>query len=131
MQVGVNGPNGANTLIITTGIATCNLVAINQNVGGVASVQQGSFTALIDPKFTVGQFRRALATGSLASINYGAQDPAQRVQVTWTINSVEADLNDESGQVELRFDVSVSAGGLGSFADLLQVAFQVTTLAAL
>jgi hypothetical protein len=132
MQVGVNGPDGANTLIITTGIANCGLTASNQNVGGTSSTQQGSFTALIDPKLGVGQFRRALATGSLASVKYLDTQPAgQQVEMDFEVISVEADFNDESGQVELRFDVRASSAGLNNIATVASISFQVTTLAAL
>ncbi len=124
MKVGINGPDGANTLIITTGLAVIN---IQSRLGG----QRSSFSALLDPVLLQGQFRRAIATGAPASVQYAQQDPAQLAQLSWALESIEVDMDDETGKVELQCDISVNSGGANNYAAVYKVAFQVTTLAAL
>jgi hypothetical protein len=127
MRVAVNGPNDANTLIITTGLAVCELEAINHSPETGHTIQQQGFSALVEPRLKPEQFRRAIATASLATISFGTT--AHGTFCSFSVDSVDADLDDESGSVELRFDLSVQASS--STASIVTVAFQVTTLASL
>ena len=130
MQVGISGPDGANTLIIASGIANCSL-NVSTSGPGSQNTQRGSYSVLLEPALTQPQFRRAIATGALASISYNHSDITQQAFVAWTVESVEAHWDDDSGKIELQFDVSVTVGMGGSYGVIAEVAFQVMTLAAL
>lgn len=130
MQVGINGPDGANTLVITTGIANCSLQAGSSGAGGT-NTQRGSYSLLLDPVLKQPQFRRSIATGGLANISLNHQDVAQASFVSWSVESLTASWDDDSGKIELRFDVSVGTGYGNSYAFVATVAFQVLTLAAM
>ena len=133
VKVNVTAPDGTNTLYITTGLADFNLV-VSLDPPGPAS-QQGTFAVLLpEPTLAAAQFRRAIATASLASLWYQATDPAQATGLEWSLSNVEADFDDESGRIELRFDVWLSvqgSGTSGTIAGRLSVGFQATTLAAI
>ena len=131
MEVVVSGPDGANRLFITTGIANGNLSVSDNTASGTGITQRQTFTALLEPALTAGQFRRAIATASLANVSYTDNDPAQRDSAQWRIEEAEADFDDESGKVELRFALEVRSRGVGSNARISAVAFQVTKLAAM
>ncbi len=127
VQVNVTSPDGANTLYITNGFANFNL-SVGGGPGTVS--QQATFAVLLGPTLTAAQFKRAIATVSLASLSYQASpsDPMQPPPgFQLSLSNVEADFDDESGQVELRFDVSLAVNG-GSVSPP-PVGFQVMTLA--
>jgi hypothetical protein len=96
---GISGPGGADRMYITAGVL--------QTWG------PGAFAGLIDPILEPGQFRRAIASASLMSTGkeYG---------VVYTLSEVDADWDDESGKVELRFSLDGEA---------IQIAFQLITFA--
>ena len=83
------------------------------------------------PSPAPGQFRKATATGSIARIYHGAGDPAATATVDCSIDEVEATFDDESGNVELRIDLSASASGNQTTTLTPTVSFQVTTLSKL
>jgi len=127
VQVNATSPDGANTLYITNGFAS---FALEVNATGTQfTTQQGTFAVLLGPTLTAAQFKRAIATASLAGLHYQAIDPVQATGLQWSLSNVEADFDDESGQIELRFDVSLKVAGAGTYAFTPSVAFQVTTLA--
>ena len=126
MTVLVNGPDGANTLLITTGFMHCALSQENMAAGGNTSA---IFTALMGGPIPPAQFKRAIATASLASINGSVPEaPAAPSAVSWGIDSVDADFDDESGQIKLGVELSVSAAFAS--ATLLTVGYQVLTMVA-
>jgi hypothetical protein len=57
---------------------------------------------LVDPTLTPGQFRRATATAALATI--GGQINALPGRFRFSIDDVDATLDDESGRIEIRID---------------------------
>jgi hypothetical protein len=90
--------------------------------------QSGSFKALVDPQLNPGQFIKSTATASL--INIVINTPATPSLAQWRIDEVEATFDDESRQVQLRIDATVSSGVGGNSSSSLQAfGFQVTTLA--
>lgn len=129
MEIGVHGPDGANRMFITTGKLSVNLSAADNTATGSGSFRNETFTALIDPPFSTGQFRRAVATASLATISDFDNEPAERDGASWSVQEAQADFDDESGKVELRVGLAVNARGKNSSASIAEVAFQVTTLA--
>ena len=131
MQVGITGPDGANTLIIVSGMANCALHVQTPPVAGIADTQQGSHSMLLDPVLSRGQFHRAIATAALASIHFDQVEPAERVNFGTVLESVEAHWDDDSGKIEVRFDVAANVVGGGSHAIVAWISFQVMTLAAL
>jgi hypothetical protein len=96
---GLVGPSGADRMYVTVGVARV-----------VASPDPVTYSALIEPRLEPGQFRRAIATASLAAAG-GAL----------AISDVQADWDDESEMVELRFTATGNAQA---------IAFQVLTFAA-
>jgi hypothetical protein len=65
----------------------------------------------------------------MAKTNFAHQS-APPSQFGWSITGIDADWDDESGQVELRVEVSVLVSGLNNRATIGGLAFQVTILAA-
>ena len=80
MSVLINGPDGANTLFFATGLMACSLSQQNQSGGGGALEE--TFSVLLgEPKLAPGQFRRAIATASLAGINGSSTIVAHRLRL--------------------------------------------------
>jgi hypothetical protein len=92
--------------------------------------QKETFTVLIGPVLTRQQFFRAIGTASLSNTNVTLQSPPPPFSVGWSIAGIDADWDDESGQVELRVEVAVIVSGQNNFASINGLAFQVTILAA-
>jgi hypothetical protein len=82
-------------------------------------------TALVDPTLTAGQFRRATATAALATTS--ANTNAAPSSLQFSVDDVQASLDDESGRIELRVDAT--AGVSNGSAIIRGITFQVTTLA--
>ncbi len=121
----VAGPDGANRLFAVTGQLDVSLNAFSNN----PTQQTQTFTVLIGPVLTRQQFFRAICTASLAKTRFRVQNPP--VEYALEVASSDADWDDESGQVELRIEASVSANGGGNnLAGINGFAFQVTILAA-
>ena len=94
--------------------------------------QTASFKAIVDPVLAPGQFRKATATASLTGTGFiGHVDPNMPNQVAaqWSIDEVEATLDDETGGIEVRIEVTVSANAQGFSASVQALGIQVTTLA--
>jgi hypothetical protein len=129
-EVTIQGPDGANRMIVCTGKLRVFLNAFDNTATGTGIVQKETFTALIDPQLEAGQFKRAIAVASLAGIGYRDNDAAQPDSANWLIEEAQADFDDESGKVELRVSLNVNPRGIGSSATISHVSFQVTTIAA-
>jgi len=84
---------------------------------------------LIGPKLANRQFVRAIATASIVKTQVANIAPGG--SATWNIVDVDADWDDESGQVELRIEAQVSCLGSNQSASINGFAFHVTILAAL
>lgn len=91
MVEGITGPSGADRMYITSGEGRTWM-----------QTQSVNYVGLIEPVLQPGQFRRAIASVSLMSTDTQAMSAA-----LFGVSEVDADWDDESGKVELRF----TAGG--------------------
>ena len=127
IEAAVAGPDGANRLFTVAGQFDINFNVFSQAAGGTQ--QNETFKVLVGPVLTRQEFFRAIGTASMAKTNF-AQQSAPPSQFGWSITGIDADWDDESGQVELRVEVSVLVSGLNNRATIGGLAFQVTILAA-
>jgi hypothetical protein len=118
----VAGPDDANRLFTITGAANINIFVS----GGQQKTE--TWTFLVGPTFTRRQFCRAIGTASVSTQNLNVQTAPMSVQVS--INSVEADWDDESGRVEVRVEVFLTASASAN-ANISQLRYWVTILAQL
>ena len=128
LDVMVAGPDDANHLFVIDGQFDVSLAVGSQ--GSNVAVAKETFTSLVGPKLTNRQFVRAIATASIVKsqlINTASAGFA----ATWDIIDVDADWDDESGQVELRIEAQVSCSGSNPSASINGFGFHVTILAAL
>jgi hypothetical protein len=117
MEIVVAGPAPANRMYIIDGTAVFTLTP-----GPGAQRVNDSLTFPIGPTLQPGQFVRAIATASLASIaNQGLANFA-----LWAADEVDADFEDESGRVI--FTAKLVVGDTDGF--LMRIGFQVNVLAA-
>ncbi len=120
----VSGPDTANRLLTISGQFDVGIsVAGSENFGQSST----TFSVLVGPVLTHNQFFKALATGSLAKISYdnGGVVPFMS---NWNITAIDAEWDDQSGQVELTIEVSLQAFGVGNITALGGLNFQVTIL---
>jgi hypothetical protein len=128
IEAAVAGPDGANRLFTVTGQFDINFNLFSQGAG--QTQQNETFKVLVGPVLSRQEFFRAIGTASLAKTNFALQSPPP-YNLGWSITGIDADWDDESGQVELRVEVSVLVSGLNNRAGIGGLAFQVTILAAL
>ena len=131
MEVVVAGPEDANQLVIIDGQIDHQLVT--HGAANAWAIVKETFSVLVGPTFTRKQFVRANATASLrrtqvVSVNAADQAPPG---ASWSINAVDADWDDESGQVELRIEAQVTSKGAGQEVAISGIGFHVTILAAI
>jgi hypothetical protein len=127
LDVMVAGPDDANHLFIIDGEFNASLVI--QSQGASLDVAKETFSVLVGPKLTNRQFVRATATAFIVKSQIA--NIATGGFATWSIADVDADWDDESGQVELRIEANVSCLGSNQSASINGFAFHVTILAAL
>ena len=119
MEVVVSGPDEANRLIIIDGLINTGNIAADS----LGRTNKQTFSVLLGPKLTNRQFLRAIATASFARIDtFG--------HTMCNIWDVDADWDDESGQVELKIEAEVGAFTSSGHASMHALAFHVTILAA-
>ena len=121
LEAVVAGPDGANRLYTVTGAAN---VAVNVSAG---QQQTQTWTFLVGPTFTRGQFYRAIATASVSSQSAILQTTSGNF--TLVVSSVEADWDDESGRVEVRVEVYLSSSTGGPQLSVNQLRYWVAVLA--
>jgi len=127
LDVLVAGPDDANHLFIIDGQFNVNL-AIGSQGNNFATAKE-TFSALIGPKLANRQFVRAIAAASIVKTQIG--NIAAGGLANWNIVDVDADWDDESGQVELRIEAEVRCLGSNQSASINGFAFHATILAAL
>ena len=127
MDVLVSGPDDANHLFVIDGQFDASL-AIGSQGTNFATAKE-TFSVLIGPKLANRQFVRAIGTASIVKAQIANIAPGG--SATWNIVDVDADWDDESGQVELRIEAQVSCLGSNQSASINGFAFHVTLLAAL
>ena len=131
IEAAVAGPDDANRLFIINGQINVEL-RVSSPETGLYTCRKEIFTVLIGPKFTSRQFIKANATASLAKIySRGAGVEGNPFTDCLAILDVDADWDDESGQVELRIETRVGCVGSNQVASINGFAFHVTILAAL
>ena len=99
MAVAVNGPDGATHLILCTGVV------------GLGSVDHETYTFLVGPKLSRRQFVGAIASGALSTIQGYDKNPSTDnavVEQGADLILIDANFDDESGQVQVRAEVSSS-----------------------
>jgi hypothetical protein len=128
LDVMVAGPDDANHLFIIDGQFDASLNVASQ--GPNSAVAKETFSVLVGPKLTNRQFVRAIATASNVK-NQVFSPTTAGFAATWDIVDVDADWDDESGQVELRIEAQVICQGPNVGASINGFAFHVTILAAL
>ena len=99
MEAAVNGPDGATHLILCTGIAD------------LGSVSHETYTFLVGPQFSRRQFVGVIASGALSTIHVYDKNPTGDdvdVELGANIVLIDANFDDESGQVKVRAEVSSS-----------------------
>ena len=99
LEAVVAGPDDANRLFIIDGQFDVGLQAFSQ--GAAAVLQKETFSILVGPVFTRKQFVQANGTASFTKIQFNTSN------ANWQILGVDADWDDESGQVELRIEASL------------------------
>ena len=127
LQVVVTGPGDVAAMHVVTGFA--NVLLSANSVGMVSPVSQATtFFVLVGPTITSAQFRRAIASAAIASLTLGggANLGGTGISAAWSLSSVHADFDDESGQVKLTFDVNLVA--TSAAATMGSVGYQVTIL---
>jgi len=128
----VAGPDDANRLFTIAGQFVLGFSAVLGRGEGARREVSGTYTLLLGPRFTRRQFSKAIASVWLTKTytSFGtAATAATPIFFSLGISGVDADWDDESGQVELRFDVYADVGGgAPSRAQIDSIAFQVTIL---
>jgi len=127
LDVLVAGPDDANHLFIIDGQFDAGL-AIGSQGANFATAKE-TFSVLIGPKLANRQFVRAIGTASIVKTQIANIAPGGLA--AWNIVDVDADWDDESGQVELRVEAQVNCSGSNQIASINAFAFHVTILAAL
>ena len=127
LDVVVAGPDDANHLFIIDGQFDTSLAIGSQ--GTNFAVAKETFSVLVGPKLANRQFVRAVATASIVKTQIANIAPGGLA--TWNIVDVDADWDDESGQIELRIEAQVSCLGSNQSASINGFAFHATILAAL
>lgn len=127
MDVVVAGPDDANHLFIIDGQFDTSLTIGSQGTNFATAKE--TFSVLIGPKLGNRQFVRAIATASIVKTQIGSIAPGGFAN--WNIIDVDADWDDESGQVELRIEAQVTCLGSNQNASINGFAFHATILAAL
>jgi len=122
---GITGPDGATQMYITTVFA--------QLSGGQQNATL-EFSGLIEPTLTAGQFRRAIVTAAPATLAVWQMmmppaGAAQNVSARWSVNSADADWDDETGKIELQFETQAS-GDQALYTVVERLSFQVMIFAA-
>jgi hypothetical protein len=119
LQVVVAGPGDVAVMHVVSGFAN---VLLSANSEGPTESEERTFFVLVGPTITSAQFRRAIASAAIASLTLGGAGSS----LAWSVSSVDADFDDESGQVRLTFDLKLAA--TGAVASMGSVGYQVTIL---
>ena len=99
MEVAVNGPDGATHLILCTGVT---------NLGPVS---HETYTFWVGPQLSRRQFVGVIASAALSRIQAYDKDSTENkrnIELGAFLVSIDADYDDESGQVKVRAEVSSS-----------------------
>ena len=123
----VAGPDDANRLFIIDGQIDTAFSAKSTGNDLKPVSKKELFTVLVGPVFKKRQFLQANAIASVAKVELAPGEMGGTA--AWRILSVDADWDDESGQVELRIETWAECFGQESVS-IHGFAFHVTILAA-
>jgi hypothetical protein len=117
---GLTGPDGATQVYVTTGFV--------QLSGGQQNATL-EFAGLIEPTLTAGQFRRAIVTAAPATLAVWQMGmppvgASQNVSARWSVNSADADWDDETGKIQLQFETQTSGDPM-LYTQVERLSFQV------
>src|SRR5688500_10964564 len=118
LEAAVSGPDNANRLFVFTGGAPVNFS------GGPSQPNRETYTFLIGPKLTRGQFVGAIAAASITKWAWQTIDAAPS-DGAFNIELAEADWDDESQQVEVRVELRILTHG-SAYGTIQQVSYHVT-----
>lgn len=120
----VSGPDTANRLLT---------ISAQFDVGFYVNGQANNYTqatntysVLVGPVLTNRQFYKAAASGSFTKIGFNSQ--VIPFNPNWSINSIDADWDDESGQVDLKIEVSLQSFGVNNLTQVIGLNFHATIL---
>jgi len=117
MEVAVNGPDGATHLILCTGVAE------------LSPANRETHTFLVGPQLSRRQFVGAIASGALSRIqayDKSSTEDVTDVEMEASLVSIDANFDDESGQVKVSAHVSSS-----TVMTKLAISYNVSILAEL
>jgi hypothetical protein len=124
MEVVVSGPGGANRLFIYSGMAQFYLADYS---GATGWPVRDTLTFLVGPTFSAGQVQKAIAVGAVSGVSGpGPASGGTGYQVGVSVDSIDADWDDDSGQVRVTANLAV----WGASEILQGLGFQATVLAA-
>jgi hypothetical protein len=131
---GITGPGGSDRMYITTGIAllpdpTSSTVSVDTGLPVAGHAE--AYAGLIEPQLEPGQFRRAAATVAISGLAlYLDMQISMYTPLIpeWQVRDADADWDDESGRIELRFGIVESRANFVTY--LRRVSFQVIVFAA-
>ena len=121
IEVFVSGPEDANRLYHCSGMAPASIGAYSNPNGA-----RTTYSFRIGPTLSRREFVRATASISFATTSFYEFDGTSGM--SFGIENVEADWDDEAQQTEVRFDLFASSENLN--ATVAKVSYQVTILAA-
>ncbi len=127
MTVEVSGPAGANRLIICAGQAAAAATASN------GTNMTRTYTFLVGPVLKQGQFVRAVGTAAIASVTMSQQSSSTgggAWNLSCTVVDIDADWDDESGQVQVTVEVQAVTGP-NTYVMLAGVSYNISILACL
>lgn len=124
LEVVVAGPDGANRMLTIHGQFDVSVSAI----GTANNVSQATNTyrLLVGPVLTRQQFYRAIGIASLSKTQVNINIVPAICNIS--INDFDADWDDETGQVELKIDISTSTFSQNNSTSINGIAFQATIL---
>lgn len=124
LEVVVGGPDGANRMLTIHGQFDVSVSAI----GTANNVSQATNTyrLLVGPVLTRQQFYRAIGIASLSKTQVNINIVPAICNIS--INDFDADWDDETGQVELKIDISASTFSQNNSTSINGIAFQATIL---
>lgn len=125
MEIEVSGPDGANRLFVFSGMAQFYLADYSGSTSGYPV--RDTLTFLVGPTFTAGQVRKAIAVGAVSGVmGPGPAAVSGSYQLGVSVDSIDADWDDDSGQVQVTANLAV----WGTSEILQGLGFQATVLAA-
>lgn len=131
IEIVVAGPGDVNRLYVCKGLADGSYELINV-APGQQQWSNDTWQFEVGPQLDVTQFRRAIATASFAGLQAQEAGPAN---ISWMIQSVFADFDDDAGKVRVSVTnalfVANQATQQTDFAGVTVLGYDVSILAAL